>query len=78
MAKSETRSDVILVSYSAIELSLATINFGRRHGTTVIENCRHTFRTKLNKKLVGEIGDAAFYSLEREPPCPVGAGGALP
>lgn len=46
-------------------------------GISVIEDCCHTFRTELNGKLAGEIGDAAFYSLEWGKPLPCGVGGVV-
>lgn len=41
----------------------------------VIEDCCHTFSTRIDGTRVGSLGDAAFYSLEWGKPLPCGVGG---
>ncbi len=53
------------------------VEIARSKQIRVIEDCCHTFRTTVNGVRVGEIGDAAFYSLEWGKPIPCGVGGLV-
>lgn len=41
------------------------VEYGRRKGMVVVEDCAHTFDSTLDDKLVGTFGDYAIYSLSK-------------
>jgi hypothetical protein len=51
------------------------IDQGRRRGIPVIEDCAHTFDSKIDNRLVGTIGDFSLYSLSKI--FPIKSGGIL-
>lgn len=53
------------------------LEIARTRNIAVIEDCCHTFRTKVEGREVGSFGDAAFFSLEWGKPLPCGVGGLV-
>lgn len=53
------------------------LQLAKKYKLFVIEDCCHTFLTKVYNKKVGNFGDAAFFSFEWGKPIVAGLGGAL-
>ena len=78
-AKISTRTRAIIVqhTFGFAGPVREVVELARSAGILVVEDCCHTFSTRVGERQVGTIGDAAFYSFEWGKPLPCGVGGAV-
>ncbi len=50
------------------------LTFSRKHNIILLEDCAHSFLTRVGDKIIGTFGEAGFYSYHKLLPIPEGAG----
>lgn len=73
---SSTKAIVIQHSFGLPADVMHLGRIAREHGIPLIEDCAHTLTSRVEGRLVGSFGDAAFYSYEAAKPVFVGIGGS--
>jgi perosamine synthetase len=77
-AKISARTRALIVQHTfGIPAELgAILDLAREHHLALIEDCCHSFASKYSGRLLGTVGDAAFWSFEWGKPIVAGVGGA--
>ena len=71
-----TRALVVQHTFGLPASMSRIMEIARRHGVPVIEDCCHTYGTRVGGQCVGTFGVASFYSFEWGKPLILGLGGA--
>lgn len=50
------------------------LTFANQHNIILLEDCAHSFLTRIHGKIIGTFGEAGFYSYHKTLPIPDGAG----
>jgi dTDP-4-amino-4,6-dideoxygalactose transaminase len=76
LAEASGAKALLLVHYFGFPASFEPLATAlRKHGVRIIEDCCHSFLTRIGGKVIGLQGDAAIYSMRKTLPVP--DGGAL-
>ena len=66
---------LLLVHYFGFPNSVQeALEFSRRHSLFLVEDCAHSFLTRVVGETIGSFGDGGFYSYRKVLPVPNGAG----